>query len=108
MISLVVATVDRVAELERLFVSLDAQSYRDFEVIVVDQNPDDRLLPVLQQHTDLAILHLRSGRGLSHARNVGLLAAQGDILAVPDDDCWYPEQLLHCVSTWLPRILNPM
>ena len=36
MVSLIVATRTRVAELERLLASLDTQSYKDFEVIVID------------------------------------------------------------------------
>jgi glycosyltransferase involved in cell wall biosynthesis len=100
MVSLIVATLDRVTELERLLASLDIQSYKDFEVIVVDQNADERLLPVLRKHDNLTIRHLRSGRGLSRARNVGLPLAQGDILAFPDDDCWYPADLLAKVTDW--------
>lgn len=100
MISLVVATLHRVTELERLLVSLEEQSCRDFEVLVVDQNPDDRLLPLLGRHARLAIRHLRSERGLSRARNVGLRAAQGDLIAIPDDDCWYPQELLTTVAAW--------
>src|SRR3974377_1957806 len=47
-ISLIVATVSRVNQLDILLNSLNRQTYLDFEVLVVDQNPDDRLLPVLQ------------------------------------------------------------
>ncbi len=100
MISLIVATVNRVTELERLLESLEAQSCRDFEVLVVDQNPDDRLVPVLGLHTSLAIRHLRSERGISRARNAGLLVARGDLIAIPDDDCWYPPELLATVAAW--------
>ncbi len=100
MISLIVATLNRVTELERLLISLEEQSYRDFEVLVVDQNPDDRLVPVLGLRARLVIRHLRSERGLSRARNVGLCAARGDILAIPDDDCWYPQELLATVAAW--------
>lgn len=100
MISLIVATVKRVAELERLLSSLDAQTFKDFEVIVVDQNPDDRLEPILRWHEGLRIRHLRSERGLSRARNVALPAVRGDIVAIPDDDCWYPDQLLATVTKW--------
>jgi glycosyltransferase involved in cell wall biosynthesis len=100
MVSLIAATVNRVAELERLLASLDRQSYRDFEVIVVDQNDDDRLVPVLGKHAGLTIRHLRSGRGLSRARNVALPHAKGDIIAFPDDDCWYPDDLLAAVTDW--------
>jgi glycosyltransferase involved in cell wall biosynthesis len=100
MISLVVATINRAAEMERLLASLDMQSYNDFEVIVVDQNSDDRLVSVLRKHEHLAIEHLRSARGLSRARNTGLRVAKGEIIAIPDDDCWYPELLLATVSAW--------
>jgi glycosyltransferase involved in cell wall biosynthesis len=100
MISLIVATLHRVPELDRLLASLEEQSCRDFEVIVVDQNPDNRLVPVLSRHPRLRIEHLRSERGLSRARNVGLQAASGDLVAIPDDDCWYPRNLLSSVVEW--------
>ena len=100
MVSLIVATVDRVNELERLLSSLDAQTFKDFEVIIVDQNPDDRLLPVLRAHEGLRIRRLCSERGLSRARNVALPVVQGDIVAIPDDDCWYPGELLATVTKW--------
>lgn len=100
MISLIVATLNRVTELERLLASLDRQSYKDFEVIVVDQNSDHRLVPVLQKHAHLTVHHLRSERGLSHARNVGLPSAKGEIIGFPDDDCWYPDGLLATVVQW--------
>lgn len=100
MISLIVATVNRVAELDRLLSSLEDQGYRDFEVIVVDQNPDHRLVPLLSSHARLVIQHLRSERGLSRARNAGLRVAKGDIIAIPDDDCWYPRDLLASVAEW--------
>jgi glycosyltransferase involved in cell wall biosynthesis len=100
MVSLIVATLNRVAELERLLTSLDGQSYKDFEVIIVDQNADDRLLPVLRKHAGLTIRHRRCEPGASRARNAGLRAANGDIIGFPDDDCWYPEQLLATVTDW--------
>jgi hypothetical protein len=99
-ISLLVATRNRVAELDRLLGSLTGQSYRDFEVIVVDQNPDHRLVPVLHRHAGLRIRRLPSEPGLSRARNAGLRVARGDILALPDDDCWYPEHLLAEIGAW--------
>ncbi len=97
--SLILATVNRTQELGRFLGSLDAQTYRDFELIVVDQNPDDRLQPLLEAYRDrFPILHLRSAKGLSRARNVGLKHIKGDIVAFPDDDCWYPEDLLERVK----------
>jgi GT2 family glycosyltransferase len=95
---LVVATVDRVAELERLFASLDAQTHRSFRVLLIDQNPDDRLSPVLGRARSFELVRLRSERGLSRARNVALDRIKGDLVAFPDDDCTYEPALLHAVA----------
>jgi glycosyltransferase involved in cell wall biosynthesis len=97
--SLVLATIGRVSELERFLQALDAQTYRDFELIVVDQNPDDRLVPILQKYQGrFPLIHLRSQQGLSRARNVGLKHLSGEMVAFPDDDCWYPPDLLEQVK----------
>lgn len=102
--SLVLATIERTTELKRFLDSLDAQSYRDFELIVVDQNPDDRLVPILACYAGhWPMLHLRSPKGLSRARNVGLQHISGDLLCFPDDDCWYPPELLEQVAAFFSR-----
>ena len=96
--SLVLATRGRVLELHRFLDALERQTYRDFELLVVDQNPDDRLVRILTcPQTRFRISHLRSKPGLSRARNLGLQFAHGDIVAFPDDDCWYSPDLLERV-----------
>jgi GT2 family glycosyltransferase len=95
---LVVATVDRVEELQRLLASLRRQTYQGFRVVLVDQNEDDRLEPVLAAQPDLHVLRLRAARGLSHARNVALGHVTADVVGFPDDDCLYPERLLEDVA----------
>ena len=100
MISLIVASWNRVAEPERLLKSLDDQTYRDFEVILADQNEDRRLDALVEAYPHLKIRHMRLERGLSKARNAALRFAQGDLIAFPDDDCWYPPELLAKVVAW--------
>jgi glycosyltransferase involved in cell wall biosynthesis len=95
---LVVATVDRVGELEALLASLERQTHRDFRVLVADQNDDDRIAPLLAGHPSLQLERLRSGRGLSHARNAALPNLRADVVAFPDDDCVYPDDLLERVA----------
>lgn len=94
--SLIVATRGRTRELSELFDSLLAQNRTDFEVIVVDQNEDDRLAPILAGFRDrLRLIWQRSARpNACHARNLGLSLSQGEIVAFPDDDCLYPPDLL--------------
>jgi len=100
MVSLILSTLARVQEVERFLASAERQTYKDFEVLLIDQNGDHRLDPIVQAHPTLAIHHLRSAPGLSVARNVGLRLACGEIIAIPDDDCWYPEELLTRVTAW--------
>jgi glycosyltransferase involved in cell wall biosynthesis len=94
-LSLILATVDRTSELARFLAALDRQRHQDFELIVVDQNPDDRLCPIIERHADrFPLQHIRSARGISRARNVGLRKVTGHVIGFPDDDCWYPGGLL--------------
>jgi glycosyltransferase involved in cell wall biosynthesis len=99
-ISLIVATRGRDADLAVLLDSLLAQGRADLEVIVVDQNGDDRLVPILARVADrLPLTHLRSARAhANHARNLGLRHARGAIVAFPDDDCLLPEGVLDRVA----------
>jgi GT2 family glycosyltransferase len=91
---LVLATVGRTDELSRFLASLEAQTYRRFRLLLVDQNEDERLARVLAEHAELDVARLRSERGLSRARNVALPELGADIVAFPDDDCIYPSDLL--------------
>jgi glycosyltransferase involved in cell wall biosynthesis len=100
-ISLVIATIGRVGELDALFRSISVQAYPLLECIVIDQNEDDRLGKTLDSWSGaLSIRRLRSAPGLSRARNIGLQYAAGDIVAFPDDDCWYAMSLLREVARW--------
>jgi GT2 family glycosyltransferase len=94
---LVVATVGRVDELAPLLDSLAAQTHTRFRTIVVDQNADDRLSGVLDR-PGLELLRLRSETGLSRARNAALPHLAAEVVAFPDDDCTYPEDLLERVG----------
>jgi GT2 family glycosyltransferase len=97
-LDLVVATVDRTEELARFLASLERQSLRSFRVLLVDQNEDDRVEPVLRTHAALDVVRLRSERGLSRARNAALGTITADLVAFPDDDCVYPDDLLERVG----------
>jgi GT2 family glycosyltransferase len=95
---LVVATVDRVAELERLLASVQAQTHRAVRVLLVDQNEDDRLEPVLQEQRSFDLVRLHAQRGLSRARNAALEDISADLVAFPDDDCVFASDLLERVA----------
>jgi glycosyltransferase involved in cell wall biosynthesis len=74
-----------------------AQTYRDFELIVVDDGSKDRTADVVKAMTreDARIrLVQQANRGLAGARNTALRAARGEMFALLDsDDVWEPEFL---------------
>lgn len=91
-VSLVLATVGRSIEVGRCLRSLSTQTDSNFEVLLVDQNQDDRLLPFVQDALEngMALTHLRMAvPSLSGARNLGISNSNGQIIGLTDDDCWY-------------------
>lgn len=100
-LSLILSTYSRSTELDRLFQSLAAQTFKDFEVIVVDQNEDDRLLPYFDigRKSGISVKRIKHRPpNLSVARNIGIQAARGEWVGFPDDDCWYEPDLLAQLS----------
>jgi GT2 family glycosyltransferase len=104
-VSLILATCGRVSEVRRCLESLAAQSSQDFEILVIDQNPDDRLASIVEEaaKVGLQLRHIRLyPPNLSAARNLGINEAAGDVVAFPDDDCWYEhdvvEKVIQCFS----------
>lgn len=93
--SLITSTLGRREPLTRLLRSLEQQTYRNFEIIVIDQNPvgflDATLAPFA---STLDLKHLHSPKGLSRGRNAALPQASGDMIGFPDDDCWYRRETL--------------
>src|SRR5258707_4338024 len=98
-ISILLATLGRTREVHQFLRSLTFQTWRKFEVLVIDQNPDERLAEIVEQYAgEFRISRIQSERGHSKAFNVGLPQVSGDIVAFPDDDCWYDPDLLERVA----------
>jgi glycosyltransferase involved in cell wall biosynthesis len=100
--SLIIPTLERTSEVVELLASIVDQKRADIEIILVDQNRDDRIQPLVSTlPASLSVLHLRvAQQNVSAARNAGMDAATGEIIAFPDDDCCYPPNLLNEVDTW--------
>ena len=98
--SLIVPTLNRREEVARLLVSIEAQTCRDFEIIIVDQNPGDLLDEICRDFARrLPLLHLKTAsKGAARARNLGLGFAKGTLINFPDDDCALTPDLLARVA----------
>lgn len=76
--------------------SVCAQTFKDFEVVVVNDGSTDSSLDVLESYSDSLPLKIisQSNAGLGGARNTGILNSIGEFVAFLDqDDIWFPQKL---------------
>jgi len=96
-VSLITATYNRYSELIKLIDSLMIQSNKNFELIIIDQNPDELILPIVERaiNAGIVITHIKTTkRGLSIGRNIGIKVAKYNIIGIPDDDCWFEKNTI--------------
>lgn len=95
-VSVILPTYDRPEFLGRAVRSVLGQSYRDLELIVVDDGSPEDPRPVVESFDDPRIRYARHERNAGNAatRNTGIRMARGRYLAfLDDDDEWAPEKL---------------
>ena len=74
--------------------SVLAQSYRQYELVVVNDGSTDDTGAVLASYADKLRIIEQQNKGMCNARNVGIQAAQGEFIAFLDaDDWWLPAKL---------------
>jgi len=91
MISVVLPTFNRAYCLGRAIMSVLNQSYRDLELIVVDDHSSDDTLEIVHSIRDsrLRYFRLRENKGAAYARNFGISNANSSLIAFQDsDDVW--------------------
>ena len=75
--------------------SVLAQTYKNFEIIIVNDGSLDRSIEICQQFPDKRIkIVQQQNKGVSAARNAGIVHAKGEYFAFLDgDDLWVPQKL---------------
>ena len=86
-VSVVVCTYNGGRTLRQCLESLEDLDYPDYEVIVIDDGSTDDTRSILSGFPRVRAIH-QENLGLSKARNVGLRAATGSIVAYTDSDCF--------------------
>lgn len=96
LVSVIIPTYKRAALLPRAIRSVLGQTYRNLELIVVDDASPDNTREVVQQFRDSRLHYVRLERNsrAATARNVGMQTARGELLAFnDDDDIWLTHKL---------------
>jgi len=100
-ISIIVPFYNRRYAIGRAIESIKNQEYKDFEIIAVDDGSTDGGDKFIRKnYPEVYLIHFSENRGVGAARNVGIKAAQGEIVTFLDsDDEWKPDYLKEQVTS---------
>ena len=94
LVSVVIPTYNRAPMIGQALESVLSQSYRDFELIVVDDGSTDGTAVLLDRYQPALTVLSQPHRGVAAARNAGISASSGKYIAFLDsDDFWLPAKL---------------
>ena len=102
LISVIIPTYSRPDDLARAIKSVLAQTFQDFEIVVVNDAGVSAEQVIESFASEQRITYIRHPRnkGLAASRNTGIKAARGKYIAyLDDDDAYYPDHLQSLVST---------
>ena len=101
MISVVLPSYNRAHILPRAIESILGQTYKDIELIIVDDGSSDNTAEVVGSFSDSRIVYVRQeNAGACAARNNGIAHARGDYIAFQDsDDIWHHDKLEKQLAT---------
>jgi glycosyltransferase involved in cell wall biosynthesis len=93
-ISVIIPTYNREQLISRAINSVLAQTYKDYEIIVIDDGSTDHTKEALEPFEGKIKYFYQDNSGISGARNRGIEEARGNYIAFLDsDDAWMPEKL---------------
>ena len=93
-VSVIIPTYKRAHLVSQAIESVLAQTYTDYEIIVVNDGSPDNTDQVLASFGDQITAIHQENLGVAAARNAGIMAASGRYIAfVDDDDLWLPNKL---------------
>ena len=105
LVSVIIPTYNRGWIISEAIDSVLAQDYQDYELIVVDDGSTDNTREILDAYERDIIVLRQANKGVSAARNRGIAAAAGQLVAFLDsDDLWLPRKLSRQVDFFK---LNP-
>jgi glycosyltransferase involved in cell wall biosynthesis/tetratricopeptide (TPR) repeat protein len=98
-VSLIIPTYNRAEYLEEALDSALMQTYKNLEIIVVDDGSTDDTPRILQKYRDKVKIITQENWGVSRALNYGILASTGEYISwLSSDDVYTPEKIERTVA----------
>lgn len=99
LVSIVIPVYNGANFIEDALRSALRQSYRNLEIIVVDDGSTDNTAHIISKYTDKIRYFKKSNGGVSSALNYGIRKAKGSLVSwLSHDDLYYPKKIAHQVS----------
>ncbi|HBV97892.1 MAG: hypothetical protein JL50_07610 [Peptococcaceae bacterium BICA1-7] len=94
LVSVVIPTFNRAGMLEKAVQSVLTQTFKDIELIVVDDGSGDRTYEIMEKYRGQLKYFFKKNGGVASARNYGLEMASGELIAwLDDDDFFFPGKI---------------
>jgi glycosyltransferase involved in cell wall biosynthesis len=98
LVSVVLPVLNAERFLQQALASIHAQSYPNYEIVVIDGGSTDATRELAQQAARVRLMP-QAGSGLANAWNTGLRAARGSYISfLESDDLWATDKLAHQVT----------
>tara|TARA_Y100001970_G_scaffold219769_1_gene269742 strand:- start:29290 stop:30189 length:900 start_codon:yes stop_codon:yes gene_type:complete len=100
-VSIVMPSYNHGHFIDKAIDSVINQSFKDWEIVVIDNNSKDNTHEVLSRYKDinLRILNIDNKGIIAASRNLGITNSESDYIAFLDsDDLWYPNKLKVCLD----------
>jgi glycosyltransferase involved in cell wall biosynthesis len=103
--SFIIPVYNRPDEVDELLDSLTRQTFRDFEVVVVEDGSVVPCKDIVDKYADRLSIHYynKANSGPGQTRNYGVDRASGEYMLILDSDCILPDRYLEAVEAELQR-----
>ena len=96
--SIIIPTFNSQKTIKRCIDSVQFQTFKDFEIIVVDNYSTDDTIQIIRTYDNIKIYQEKNNGIIAHSRNVGIKVSSGKWICFLDSDDWWEKHKLEKVA----------